>query len=428
MVCPFEQALTDLTRGARTTRSNVQEFSLRKLLFFVAAMAGASSWALAQPLASDPSVPVPSVDYLSVFDSPKVQAKPAPKAVPSTPLSPEQALQLALLKQPALFSQPYAPGLERAEIQAAFKQLTHSVYRDWIEAVAAQQSLGTVREVHEAAQTAAELAQRMVKAGNWSKVPLLQAQVLASSTATQVAQAQVQAVSAREKMLRRLGLWGSQIHIDLPQQLPKLPDTPQPWADSENLALHNKLELASAAFNARLAQAKTNPLDVLELQKTLMEATTPLTVAGTKTLEFGHLSAPTLPRNRASTNPALINAVTEQAHADRLAANIRSEAREAWFRYRTAWDLARHQRDVVLPLSTALQEETQLRYNGMLQSTWDLLASARARLESVNAAQQALSDFWLAHTDLQAVVAGIDVTFSASSGPGNSGSNPAQGH
>jgi len=424
----LEPAVSGLTRGARTTRSNVQEFSLRKLLFFAAAIASASSWALAQPLASDPNVPVPSVDYLSAFASPKVQTKPTPKTAPSTPLSLEQALQLALLKQPALFIQPYAPSQERAEVQAAFKQLTHSVYRDWIEAVAAQQSLGTMREVHEAAQTAAELAQRMVQAGNWSKVPLLQAQVLASTTATQVAQAQVQAFSAREKLLRRLGLWGPQVNMDLPQQLPQLPDAPLPWADSENLALHNKLELASAAFNASLAQAKISPSDVLEMQNTMKEATAPLTVLTAKTLEIGHLSAPILSRNRASTNPALFNAVTEQAHADTMAANTRSQAREAWFRYRSAWDLARHQRDVALPLAAALQEETQLRYNGMLQSTWDLLASARARLDSMNTVTQSQRDFWLAHTDLQAVLAGVEVSFSTPADASSNGANTAQGH
>jgi outer membrane protein TolC len=124
-----------------------------------------------------------------------------------------------------------------------------------------------------------------------------------------------------------------------------------------------------------------------------------------------------------------MEALTEQAHADTLAAHTRSQAREAWFRYRTAWDVARHQRDVVLPLSTALQEETQLRYNGMLQSTWDLLASARARLESVRAATLAQRDFWLAHTDLQAVLAGVEVRFSSAADASSSnGASTAQGH
>jgi hypothetical protein len=57
----------------------------------------------------------------------------------------------------------------------------------------------------------------------------------------------------------------------------------------------------------------------------------------------------------------------------------------------------------------------------MLLSTWDLLASAGARIRSVNAALLAQRDFWLAHTDLQGVLAGLDIDFSAEA------SGPAQG-
>ncbi len=92
----------------------------------------------------------------------------------------------------------------------------------------------------------------------------------------------------------------------------------------------------------------------------------------------------------------------------------RSQAREAYFRYRTAVDMAQHQRQAAL-LSAALQDEVQLRYNGMLQSTWDLLASARARLQSESAAHLAQRDAWLAYIDLQAVLSGAVVTFSSTS-------------
>ena len=74
--------------------------------------------------------------------------------------------------------------------------------------------------------------------------------------------------------------------------------------------------------------------------------------------------------------------------------------------------MARQQRDQVVQWRTTLQEDTQARYNGMLLSTWDLLNSASARIRSVNAALQAQSNFWLAHTDLQAALAGLDVDFS----------------
>jgi outer membrane protein TolC len=401
---------------------------LRKLLILAAALAGTAPWALAQSLASDPAAAVPGVSYSSAFGPPGTPNSAEPKPGLAKPFLPQQALQLALLKQPALFITPQMAAQEKADIRTAIHQLAHRLDRAWLEAVAAQQTLGTLREVHEAAQTAADLGQRMVKAGHWSQVPLLQAQMLAAASATQVAQAQVQAFSAREKLIQLTGLWGAQTGIELPQQLPQLPVAPQPLASAEAQALQNQRALARAAFNARQAQAGVSPQDVQALQTTLLQATNLAKPSSEDVLLGAPLNAPALPAHLGRPNSALMEALTEQAHADTLAANTRSQAREAWFRYRTAWDVARHQRDVVLPLSTALQEETQLRYNSMLQSTWDLLASARARLDSVRAATLAQRDFWLAHTDLQAVLAGVEVSFSSAADASSNGASTAQGH
>jgi hypothetical protein len=50
------------------------------------------------------------------------------------------------------------------------------------------------------------------------------------------------------------------------------------------------------------------------------------------------------------------------------------------------------------------------------------------RLQSVNTAQLAERDFWLAHTDLQAVLAGAVVSFSGEASPAGQATNAAQGH
>ena len=407
---------------------------MRKLLILATAIAATSGGVLAQPFASDPAAPGSNVPYASAFESPNEPENAKPKTgltPPLLPLLPQQALQLALQKQPALFLTPQMAAQEKAEVVAAVGQLRHRLDRAWISAVAAQQALGTVRAGHEAAQTAASLAQRMVKVGNWSKVPLLQAQLLESASATQVAQAQLEAMSSSEDLVKLMGLWGQQAHdlpAQLPQLLPQLPPAPLAWAGLEAQALQNHLALATAAFNARSAQAQVRPQDVQALQNTLASTARSLGASSASALQAAAISAPELPAQLARPRHALMEALTEQAHADTLAANIRSQAREAWFRYRSAWDAARHQRDVVLPLSTALQEETQLRYNGMLQSTWELLASARARLDSVQTVTQSQRDFWLAHTDFQAVLAGVTVNFAPPSGPNSSGANAAQGH
>jgi outer membrane protein TolC len=92
--------------------------------------------------------------------------------------------------------------------------------------------------------------------------------------------------------------------------------------------------------------------------------------------------------------------------------------REAWSAYRTAYDLARHYRDEVVPLQKKISDETLLRYNGMLMSVFELLADARSQIGGVNAAIVAQRDFWIAETDLQAAINGSGGTATLPPGPG----------
>jgi outer membrane protein TolC len=82
--------------------------------------------------------------------------------------------------------------------------------------------------------------------------------------------------------------------------------------------------------------------------------------------------------------------------AAETAINARSEVREAYGAYRSAWDIAKHQRDEIVPLKARISEENLLRYNGMLIGVFELLADARSQIASVNGAIDALRDFWIA--------------------------------
>ena len=88
------------------------------------------------------------------------------------------------------------------------------------------------------------------------------------------------------------------------------------------------------------------------------------------------------------------------------AIEARSEVREAYGAYRTAWDIAKHQRDEIVPLRQRIAEENLLRYNGMLIGVFELLADARAQIAGVNASIDALRDFWLAQADLDMAMLG----------------------
>ena len=89
-----------------------------------------------------------------------------------------------------------------------------------------------------------------------------------------------------------------------------------------------------------------------------------------------------------------------------VAVNARSEVRESYSAYRTAYDLAKHYRDEVIPLRKRISEENLLRYNGMLISVFELLADSREQVRGVTAYVQALRDFWIADTHLNTALTG----------------------
>ena len=113
--------------------------------------------------------------------------------------------------------------------------------------------------------------------------------------------------------------------------------------------------------------------------------------------------------------------------AAETAVNARSEVREAYLGYRSAYDIARHQRDEVVPLNQRIAEENVLRYNGMLIGVFELLADARNQIASVNGSIQALRDFWIAQADLDMALIGKP-SLAAAAGPAIAAEAAGAGH
>ena len=71
------------------------------------------------------------------------------------------------------------------------------------------------------------------------------------------------------------------------------------------------------------------------------------------------------------------------------AVNVRSEARVAERSYHSSYKIARHYRDVLVPLRKTVEDEGLLSYNGMITNTFELLTDVRemlgASLEAANA-------------------------------------------
>lgn len=103
-------------------------------------------------------------------------------------------------------------------------------------------------------------------------------------------------------------------------------------------------------------------------------------------------------------------------------------AQQAYAAYTASVEVDRSQREDVLPQRERIGEATLLRYNGMLESVWGLLADAGARAQAVVAAVGAQRDALLAETDLYWVLQGGQPDTFLALGAGEAASSAAAGH
>ena len=303
---------------------------------------------------------------------------------------------------------------EQAKLQAASSavQLALETRRAYFNAVAAVQTEQFMQRALLSAEAGAELATRLQQAGNWSRLDQARQQVFYADAVSDLARARHQAVVTREHLTRLLGLWGRQTAFTLPQRLPDLPAAPAQAGDIEAQAMEQRLDVQMSKLDAHatadaLGLSKVtgfvNVLDAGYTNKSTSEAPR----------ENGYAISLELPLfDWGSARNAKAQALYEQSlqRTAGTAVKARSEVREAYSSYRTAYDLARHYRDEVVPLRKTISHEVLLRYNGMLASVFELLADAREQVASVNGAIATQRDFWIAQTELQSAING--------SGPG----------
>ena len=278
--------------------------------------------------------------------------------------------------------------------------------RAYFAAVAAQQGVRYMEDVKEVADAGAELGKRMAASGNWSKLDQSRQQAFYAEAVAQLARTKQAAVSEREKLTRLMGLSGEDIRFQLPERLPDLPKAATDQPDVEAQAIDKRLDIQAArkevdglAKSLGLTKA-TRFVNVLEASYLRNSTTGEPRQTGYEIelsipiFDFGDAKV----ARAEATYMQAVNRLTE------IAVNARSEVREAYSAYRTAFDLAQHYRDEIVPLRKKISDENMLRYNGMLIGVFELLADARSQMASVNGYIEALRDFWLAETDLQAAM------------------------
>ena len=300
--------------------------------------------------------------------------------------------------------------LQAAQNRAAGEAMRVALHarKAWFEAVAAHESAKYMERVRESAEASAELARRMAEVGNFPKLTYAREQAFYAEAIAQLARARRNATAARERLARLMGLWGEDLAFQLPERLPELPKSVREGGELEAQALAQRLDVQGArqesesvARTLGLTKA-TRYIDLLELGLLSNSETGEARQRGWEVelrvplFDFGGARA-------ARAERVYLQAVNRTIEA---AVDARSEVRDSYSAYRTAFDIARHYRDEIVPLRKRISEEVLLRYNGMLMSVFELLADSRDQVAAVNAYIEAHRDFWFADADLQMALTG----------------------
>jgi outer membrane protein TolC len=298
----------------------------------------------------------------------------------------------------------------QAQLRAALEtlRLAADTRRAYYRAVAAQELAAYLAQAQSAAATTAQLAARLGETGSMNKLDQAREQVFYADITAQLATARQAAASEREALIRLLGLWDGDLKFKLPNALPALPRRAQSLAAIEVDAVRRRVDLQIARMEldaiARaygLTQA-TRFINILEAgYADKIETGAPFKRGIAVDLQvpifdFGEVRV----RQAEAVYMQTVNRLLE------LAVNVRSQARDAYRVYRSAYDIAGHYQREVLPLRKIISDETLLRYNAMLIDVFSLLAEARQRIAATITAIQAKRDFWLATVELKAAVAG----------------------
>jgi outer membrane protein TolC len=320
----------------------------------------------------------------------------------------------------ALLTMPYAHDIEKRRFAQTqnlgvlrVAQLAKDTREAFYAAVAARESIDYLQQVGIAAETGAELARRMVSAGNWNRLDQAREQSFSTDAVQSLTRARLTEVSAREKLMVLLSLPArqpGQPALQLADSLPELPVSVDSLPDVERAVLQERLDLQlmrmhidelSKSLGLTKSTRLVNVLDIGATRVRQGSREEPYERGYTVTLEVPIFDSGAA---RVKKSEAIYRqAVNRFAQA---ALEARSQIRLAYAGYRAAFDLAQRQRDEVLPLRRAIAQQNLLRYNASLISIFELLSDAREQVSSVDGYIQSVRDFWIAKSRLDAALLG----------------------
>jgi outer membrane protein, heavy metal efflux system len=251
-------------------------------------------------------------------------------------------------------------------------------------------------------------AQKQFEAGNITDFALLQSQSSYSQGRLDLAKAETDLRSQREKLNRLLGLWGTDTDWEIKGDIMPIPDSNFTTKRLESLAVAQRLDLRAAHRNL------TSIISALGLTKTYrwvpvlnMGFTGERDTDGA--LNMGPSFSIELPifnqgQSRIARGEAQLRMAESKLEA--MAVDIRSEVRELRDRLLSLADMAKYYHDDLLPTRIRMVNNAILQYNAMQFSPYELFLAKSQELEAERGYFDTLRDYWITRAELESAVGG----------------------
>ncbi|KHA54188.1 TolC family protein [Sulfitobacter geojensis] len=311
--------------------------------------------------------------------------------------------------------------------------LANETRQAWINAVAAFEAVSYLKRAKATSDAGSELARKLGETGALNKAGQAREHAFNAELAGQLAQARLNAIRAKEDLTKLMGLWGTEVNYFVPDALPALPRSVGRVTNIEGRALRNRLDLRvaklgleaqAAAFGLTDQTRLVTDLEIIAGFETEREAEDGETETETTPQVELEFAIPIYDTGKARMRKAELAYLQAANVLAEKAVNVRSEARGAETAYHASYKIARHYRDVLVPLRQTVEEEGLLSYNGMITNTFELLTDVREKLGASLEAANAKREFYMAQADLTAAIYGGGA---GSGGAGGEGATLAAG-
>lgn len=315
----------------------------------------------------------------------------------------------------SLLSMPLRKGRAEAAFEAAKVRVTAAVLdagfgvrTAFYDYQAAEQTREMRATVLEATSASYELAKRLRAAGNFRELDVLNERTLYEQSKIDLAAAESHVVATREHLNAMMGLWGGQTQWHAAAHLPALPDQVSPAEGLEGKAVAASLDLALLRREAEVAARSAGIakpfawLDGADVGAAAERETDGQWSVGPSLA----LPIPLFDQGQATIGAAEARYRQAAERTIARAIEIRSRVRAAHAGVVAAHDRGRYYEKVILPLHQRTVDETQLHYNAMQVSAFQLL---QARRDQVNAGAEyvaSIHDYWEAQAALDQILAG----------------------